>query len=66
MRGNAGISNPNDTAAVSLKLETSQTIRNASHPVSVRTERLQDLLLVLVIRLRATFLGLTPLLTSAC
>jgi hypothetical protein len=38
-------------------------VRNAGHPVSRRTERLQDLLLLSSFGLWATLLGLTPVLT---
>jgi hypothetical protein len=42
---------------------TSQTVQKAGHPVSRRTERLQDLLLLSSFGLWATLLGLTPVLT---
>ena len=42
---------------------TTQIVRNAGHPVSRPTERLQDLLLLSSFGLWATLLGLTPVLT---
>jgi hypothetical protein len=39
---------------------TTQTIQNASHPSSGRTERMQDLLIVSSFGLWAVLLGLAP------
>jgi hypothetical protein len=75
MRGNFGISNPNDTAALSLKFEAyrndttkfrgtndRQSIQDAKYPVSERTQRMQDFLLVSSFGLWAVLLGLSPVL----
>ena len=75
MRGNFGVSNPNDTAALSLKFEvhqhpttkeeetmTTQTTQKASYPVSGHAQRMQDVFLVSSFGLWAVLLGLSPVL----
>ena len=41
---------------------TTQTIRNSGHPISGRSEKIQDFLLVSSFGLWATVLGLAPVL----
>ena len=76
MRGNFGISHPNDTAALSLKFKvhqhpttkkeetmmTTQAIQKARYPVSRRAQRMQDVFLVSSFGLWAVLLGLSPVL----
>jgi hypothetical protein len=76
MRGNFGISHPNDTAALFLKFKahqhpttkkeetmmTTQAIQKARYPVSRRAQRMQDVFLVSSFGLWAVLLGLSPVL----
>jgi hypothetical protein len=75
MRGNFGISHPNDTAALSLKswayrhpttkdeeTMTTQVIQKARYPVSGHARRMQDIFLVSSFGLWAVLLGLSPVL----
>jgi len=74
MRGNFGISHPNDTAALSLKFEVHQHpatkeeetmtthIQKARYPVSGHAQRMQDVFLVSSFGLWAVLLGLSPVL----
>ena len=76
MRSDAGASNPNDTAAATLKFQiywilpqqtageimTTHITQNACHPASAQPERIQDLLLVSSFALWAALLGLAPVL----
>jgi hypothetical protein len=75
MRGNFGISHPNDTAALFLKFKahqhptakkgetmTTQAIQKARYPVSRHAQRMQDVFLVSSFGLWAVLLGLSPVL----
>jgi hypothetical protein len=75
MRGNFGISHPNDTAALFLKFKahqhpttkkeetmTTRAIQKARYPVSRRAQRMQDVFLVSSFGLWAVLLGLSPVL----
>jgi len=75
MRGNFGISHPNDTAALFLKFKarqhpttkkeetmTTQAIQKTRYPVSRRAQRMQDVFLVSSFGLWAVLLGLSPVL----
>jgi hypothetical protein len=75
MRGNSGLSHPNDTAALSLKFKahqhpttkeeetmTTQAIQKARYPVSGHAQRMQDVFLVSSFGLWAVLLGLSPVL----
>jgi hypothetical protein len=75
MRGNFGISHPNDMAVLSLKswahqhpttkdeeTMTAQAIQKARYPVSGHARRMQDIFLVSSFGLWAVLLGLSPVL----
>ena len=75
MRGNFGISHPNDTAALFLKFKahqhptakkgetmTTQAIQKTRYPVSRHAQRMQDVFLVSSFGLWAVLLGLSPVL----
>jgi hypothetical protein len=74
MRGNFGISHPNDMAAQSLKFKAHQHpttkeeetmtthIQKARYPVPGHAQRMQDVFLVSSFGLWAVLLGLSPVL----